>query len=79
MTLARLFSPCILGHGDTHHDRNAAGAMIRRCDRCHADLGPILAGEMITTPLIQSVAGVPTGAVRRQVKAGTKVIGGRFT
>ena len=57
--IARLFSPCLLGHGDWHYTR-INGQLVKECARCQQPLGAVLAGEMIATPLPQNVAGEPT-------------------
>lgn len=56
--ISRLFSPCLLGHGQRITTR-VEGVLSYQCERCHQSLGPVLAGEMITTPLVQDVAGRP--------------------
>jgi hypothetical protein len=60
--------PCLFGHGDRQTTR-IDGVLHFTCERCQQSLGPVLAGEMITTPLPQVVAGQPTGKVRRVVRA----------
>lgn len=64
--IARLFSPCALGHGDWHRGRDEQGRPAKLCDRCQHPIGLLLAGEMITTPLPQVVAGEPQTVVTRE-------------
>lgn len=64
--IARLFSPCAFGHGDWHRGRDEQGRLSRICDRCQHPIGLLLAGEMITTPLPQVVAGEPQTVVTRE-------------
>jgi len=61
MTLASLFSPCLLGHStDWHYGAMTDQGRPKLCARCQQVTGYVLAGEMIATPLIQRVAGEPT-------------------
>ncbi len=54
------------GHGTSwHRGRDANGQLVKLCDRCLQPLGPILVGEMITTPLPQVVPGVPALTAKR--------------
>lgn len=70
MTLSRLFGPCALGHGDLVRSRDAHGALILSCLRCHAPIAPVLAGGIEhAAPLPQHVAGQPTGRAQRVTKA----------
>lgn len=75
--LTRLLGPCFWTHGEWHKARNRDGVLVKRCLRCQQDIGPILGGEMITTPLKCDVPGAPTGAVRTAAKSSSKVIGWR--
>ena len=67
--MTRWWSACLFGHGERLYTRDAAGVLTWACDRCQQPLGPVLSGEMITTPLPQDVRGVPPITARRVVKA----------
>ena len=61
MSLARWLSPCAFGHGDLVRSRDAEGALILSCLRCHAKVSAVLAGGIEhAQPLAQVVAGAPT-------------------
>ena len=66
--ISRLFSPCLFAHGNPISTR-IDGVLSYQCERCHQSLGPVLSGEMITTPLAQVVAGEPTNKARRVTRA----------
>jgi hypothetical protein len=66
--ISRLFSPCLFSHGQRIQTR-IDGVLSYQCERCHQSLGPVLQGEMITTPLAQVVAGEPTNKARRVTRA----------
>lgn len=66
--ISRLFSPCLFAHGQPIYSR-VDGVLGWQCERCHQPLGPVLAGEMITTPLTQSVPGQPDLKARRVTRA----------
>jgi hypothetical protein len=66
--ISRLFSHCLLGHGQRITTR-IDGVLSYQCERCHQVLGPVLAGQMITNPLRQSVAGQPLIKAKRVTRA----------
>ena len=64
--IARLFGPCAFGHGDVVRSRDAQGALILSCLRCHAKVSDVLAGGIEhAQPLVQHVAGEPKTVVKR--------------
>ena len=63
--LRQLFGPCALGHAkDYQTRRDAEGHMRKECPRCHALLGIVLGGNVVTTGPEQTqrhCAGTPSG------------------
>ena len=61
--VSRLSSPCLLiGHGNLLMTR-VDDVLSLECERCH-HIQPILASEVITTPLPQVIAGAVTTKAR---------------
>lgn len=61
--IGRLSSPCLLiGHGNLLMTR-VDDVLSLECERCH-HIQPILASEVITTPLPQVIAGAVTTKAR---------------
>lgn len=64
---SRWLSPCLFGHGQPVYSRTN-GVLSWQCERCQQSLGPVLAGDVIRTPLPQEVAGQPAIKARRVVR-----------
>lgn len=61
--ISRLSSPCLLiGHGNLLRTR-VDDVLSLECERCH-HIQPVLASEVITTPLPQVIAGAVTTKAR---------------
>ena len=59
------FSPCAFGHSrHWHNGPMVDGRRPKHCDRCLQPIGWVCEGEMLTEPLPQVVAGVPTGKAK---------------